>query len=283
MEESKPYTLITGASRGIGEAMAWECAARKHNLALVALPNEGLGKLSKKIEQVHGVKVAFLEINLIADNAPEEVLKWTEEFRLHIDVLINNAGFGQLGRFHEYELGFYRNMIRLNMEVPLALTHLFLPQLRKAKRGYVLNMGSAAGFFPVPHKSVYSASKSFLHFTSRAVQRELRTTNVHLTIVCPNGVPTNDATRARVKQLGWKGKLTAVTPEGVAKASLDGMYKGKKVVIPGRFNQFSVALTRLLGSNYAMKFMEKQFLKELPAVTTPEPPAEQPREEKAFN
>lgn len=272
MEESKAYTLITGASRGIGKAFALEAASRNRNLALVSLPNEGLADLAREIEKSHGVKVAFLETDLAKQDSVEEVYEWTREFQLSIDMLINNAGFGQLGLFHTQELGFYRAMLRLNMEVPLGLTHKFLPQMQSAREAYIINVGSAAGFFPVPHKSVYSASKSFLYFISRAVQRELRNSSVHISVVCPNGVPTNDATRARVKQLGWKGKLTTVSAEGVAKAAFDGAMKKKKVVIPGRFNQFSVFLTRLLGANYAMRFMEKQFQKELPTVesSTPE-------------
>lgn len=269
MDAPQSYTLITGASKGIGQAIALESAKRKKNLALVSLHNEGLPELAQSIRESEGVQVACLEIDLSKERSAEAVYQWTQEEGIVIDTLVNNAGFGQLGIFPQQSLDFYRAMMRLNMEVPLALIHLFLPQLSAAKQGYILNMGSAAGFFPVPHKSVYSASKSFLYFISRAVQHELRNSGVHMSVVCPNGVPTNQATRARVKQLGWKGKLTTVSAESVAIAGLDGLLKKKKVVIPGRFNQFSVLLTRLLGTGYSMRFMEKQFLKELPPIEAP--------------
>ena len=280
MGEKTHFTLITGASKGIGEAFAVECASRGHNLALVALPNEGLADLGKKLSSEYRVQVVTKECDLSLPGAASSVFEWCQELGIQVQVLINNAGFGSTGNFDDKPMEFYTTMINLNVMTMVQLTSLFLPQLKKLDRAYILNMASASGFFPVPQKTVYASTKAFIINVSRALGRELRNTNVKVTVVCPNGVPTTEAVRERVKAIGWKGKMTTVEADYLARIGMDALYKGKSVLIPGWFNQFSVFISWLLPTKVAMGFMEKQFLKEIkeekvspPSERQPQPPA----------
>lgn len=264
MGDKSVFTLITGASKGIGKAFALECASRGHNLALVALPNEELHELCAQISKEFRVQVIGKECDLSVPGGAQEVYDWCRDLGLNVQVLINNAGFGSTGNFDSHSMEFYTTMVSLNVLTMVQLTSLFLPHMRKMERAYILNMSSASGFFPVPQKSVYSSTKAFILNMSRSLQRELRETNIKVTVVCPNGVPTTEAVRSRVDALGWKGRMTTVEADYLAKLGMDSLYKGKTVVIPGWFNRMSVFISWLLPTKVAMGFMEKQFLKELP-------------------
>ncbi len=264
MRNNSVFTLITGASRGIGKAFALECASRGHNLVLVALPNDDLEAICTHISRQYRVRVIGKECDLSVPGTAKEVYDWCKNLDLKIQVLINNAGFGSTGHFDSHPTGFYTNMVNLNVLALVELISLFLPDMRNMEEAYILNMSSASGFFPVPMKSVYSATKAFILNMSRSLQRELRHTNIKVTVVCPNGVPTTDTIKKRVKALGWKGKLTTVDPEFVAKLGMNSLYNGKTVVVPGWINRVSVFISWLLPTKVAMGFMERQFLKELP-------------------
>lgn len=263
MGDKSVFTLITGASRGIGKAFAIECASRGHNLALVALPNEDLDALCTEISKEHRVQVIGKECDLSIQGAPKEVYDWCQELGIKVQVLINNAGFGSTGAFDTHPTEFYTTMVNLNVLAMVQLTSLFLPHLKELDRAYIVNMSSASGFFPVPQKVIYSATKAFILNVSRSLQRELRNTNVKVTVICPNGVPTTEAVRERVETLGWKGRMTTVEADYLAKLGMDSLYKGKTVVVPGWFNRMSIFISWLLPTKVAMGFMEKQFTKEL--------------------
>lgn len=256
------FTLITGASKGIGKAFATECASLGHHLALISLPGEDLEDLSLQLAKDYKVEVVWKETDLSLKESPQEVYDWTISEGIAINVLINNAGFGSLGSFDDHSLAFYDTMINVNVKTPVALTRLFLPHLKAEPKAYILNVGSAASFFPVPKKIIYSCTKAFVLFLSRALGEELKDTNVQVTAVCPNGVPTNEITRARVEQMGWKGKLAAVEPDELARYSMVKMAKGKKVIVPGRANRISLWFSWLMPTSMSMKFMNKQLSKE---------------------
>lgn len=263
MGDKSVFTLITGASRGIGKAFAIECASRGHNLALVALPNEDLDALCTEISKEYRVQVIGKECDLSIQGSPKEIYDWCQELGIKVQVLINNAGFGSTGTFDSHPTEFYTTMVNLNVLAMVQLTSLFLPHLKELDRAYIVNMSSASGFFPVPQKVIYSATKAFILNVSRSLQRELRNTNVKVTVICPNGVPTTEAVRERVEALGWKGRMTTVEADYLAKLGMDSLYKGKTVVVPGWFNRMSIFVSWLLPTKVAMGFMEKQFTKEL--------------------
>lgn len=251
--------LITGASKGIGLALAHELARRGHHLALVSLPNENLLETAAELSRQYGVETRCLEVNLAKEGGPEEVWNWAQRENLVVSILVNNAGFGQVGRFWEYDAEFFDRMLRVNLATSVYLSRKFLESMMKLPEAYILNLGSIASFLPIPHKIIYSGTKGFMYFFSRGLQHELRHTNVHVCVLCPNAVLTNDTMRARVAQMGRKGRWTAKQPEEVAQLAVDSMFRKKKVVIPGWLNRVTVRVIKWSPLFFAMRFMEKNF------------------------
>ncbi|WP_419802945.1 SDR family NAD(P)-dependent oxidoreductase [Mucilaginibacter sp.] len=245
------YALITGASKGIGKAIATELALRKIDLLLVARSAEDLKVLADELGKKHGIKTAFLPIDLSAENAAQQVFDWCLKENFSINILVNNAGYGLSGNFDKYKLEENLNMLQLNMLVPVALTQLFLAQLKTQPKAYILNTASSAAYQSVPGLALYAASKSFLLSFSRGLHQELKKTNVSVTCLSPGATDTDFVVRA---QLGPKGLKAAsqvnMTPEAVAKIAVKAMFRGKAEVIAGAVNKLSVFAAWLLPKGF---------------------------------
>lgn len=270
MMHERTYTLITGASAGIGQAMAKECAARGQNLVLVALQQSGLLETATKLQQVYGVDVKVLELNLTAPHAIQYLYDWCHEQQLMINVLINNAGIGNYSHFQESTLEAYQQMIQLNVGAVVALTHLFVSKLREHDESYVLNVGSFASLMPLPYKSVYAATKSFVLTFSRSLEMELKPFNIHVSCLCPG--PTSTKTMRKRNQHIKKGKgFLTKTPEEVARQAINGLFKKKGLIIPGWKNRFLIRLGRLLPfsvKSYILKKIFKEGVEDEQEATT---------------
>ena len=228
------YTVITGASSGIGKALATECAKRGMNLLLVSLPETGLTEFATELEQNFEISAKFLEINLCDNNAQTKVLEFTKDNKLKVNGLINNVGVGFNGQFEALPAERITQMLMLNMLTTTLMTQLFVPVLRQAPRGYILNMGSLAAFSALPGKSIYAASKAYVLYLTRALASELKGSNLSVTGVFPAGVPTNQAVISRIDKGSKLAKSLTTSMEEVARCSIDGMLKGKEIIIPGR-------------------------------------------------
>lgn len=241
------YALITGASKGIGKAIAEELAARKIDLLLVARSAEMLQQVAKELTEKHAVKTAYLAIDLSEENAVQKVFNWCAENNYNIQILVNNAGYGLSGAFDKYTLAENLNMLQLNTQVPVALTQLFLPQLLLQPQAYILNTASSAAYQSVPGLSLYAATKAFVLSFSRGLHQELRYKNVSVTCVSPGATDTDFVVRA---QLGPKGLKAAsqvnMTPEAVAKIAVKAMFNKKPEVITGTVNKLGAFLSWLL-------------------------------------
>lgn len=255
----KTYTLITGASSGIGKALAEASARRGQNLLLVALPDSKLEQVAKNIQKDYGVEVKYYGIDLTQINAPEKIHRWCVLNCFSINVLINNAGIGAGGAFEEYSLRFYEKLMQLNMIALVSLTRLFIPELQKHQKSYVLNVSSLGGRFDIPFKTVYSASKSFVYSFSRSLREELKNTSVKITVLCPNGVNTNDEVKKRVQEIGWAAKIAFLEPDDVAELALRKMYRGKAAVFPGIVTKVYLALKKILPYSLQLKIMRHFF------------------------
>ncbi len=162
-------------------------------------------------------------------------------------MLINNAGYGLSGPFEKYTADEHAAMMRVNMQVPVALSALFIPQLKEHPKSYILNIASSAAYQAVPGLTVYAASKAFVLHFSRGLAHELRKTNISVTAVSPGGTDTDFANRAKVSAKAVKaGEKLNMTPEAVAKQAISAMYSGKIEVITGFINQLGAALVWLL-------------------------------------
>lgn len=258
-QSSERFTLITGASAGIGRALAVESARRGRNLILVSLPDEGLPNLAADLEIDHRVKVKFVELNLTEDGSCRKIFEWCEKEKLRVDRLINNAGLGMGGPFQKYTDNYYEKSMFLNMTAPVALIRMFLPSMQELDKAWILNTGSMAGFFPIPYKTVYAASKSFLLYLTLGLQEELKGSGIQLSILCPNAVPTNDDVKQRIKSAGWMSRITIQTPEKIAQLALDKMEKDKTVIIPGFVNKLSYIIKGLVPFSLRAKIIARVF------------------------
>ena len=236
-----PTALVTGASAGIGRALAEEFATHGHDLVLVARREERLRTLADVLEAERGVTVAVLPMDLADDGAPERLFDALADREIELDTLVNNVGVGAYGRFGEGDLADQRTQFRLNVEVLVELTHRFLGGRTE---GQVLNVGSVAGFTPGPLLAGYYASKAYVNSFSEALAAEYRDTAVDVTVVCPGPVDTEFQERAGMGDSAVAQVFTH-TPAEVAEAAYDGLRAGKAVVIPGVPMKLLAALLRV--------------------------------------
>jgi short-subunit dehydrogenase len=226
--------LITGASSGIGSELARLLAARGHNIALAARRRERLDELANELRARHGVEAEVHECDLADDGARGRLIDSLQQGPKHVAGLCNNAGYGSFGRFWELPRDSEADMVRVNVLALVELTHAFLPAMVERGSGAVLEVGSLAGYQPLPTNATYAATKAFVQSFSEAVSAELRGTGVSLTVLCPGPVSTEFGEVAGVGELeGNLPGFISQSPHGVARAGVEGMVKGKRVVFPG--------------------------------------------------
>ena len=223
--------LITGASKGIGKEFAHIHAARGGDLVLVARSEELLREVKKNIQKIHQRKIRVLVKDLTEENAPQEIFDWCEAEGITVKILINNAGYGGRGLFHERDWATDRNMIQLNIVALTALTRLFLPGMVARKKGRVLNVSSTASLVPGPLQAVYFATKAYVTSFSNAIAEELRGTGVTVTALLPGATETNFADVAGMSDT--EIFKNAVSARSVAKEGYEAMRDGKLEVISG--------------------------------------------------
>lgn len=238
--------LITGATSGIGLALAKVFAKNNYNLILVARKQEDLNKTKLDLESQFHVAVTTIAKDLSDGKAPQEIYDFCLQQNLRVDVLVNNAGFGSYGPFIDIELPKQLAMIDLNMRALTHLIGLFLPEMVARKTGKILNVASTAAFQPGPFFAVYYASKAYVLSLSEALRSEQRSSGVGVTCLCPG--PTK--TEFFSKELAIKG--TRLIKSGymmeaadVAEIAYKGLMKNKAVVIPGFLNKLVAFSTRL--------------------------------------
>ena len=227
----KNVALITGASKGIGREFALLHAARGGDLVILARSEDELRQLKKEIQKRHERKVRVLVKDLTEEQAPQEVFDWCEAEEIQVKILINNAGFGGHGLFHEREWATDRNMIQLNIIALTALTRLFLPGMVARKKGRILNVSSTASLVPGPLQAVYFATKAYVTSFSNAIAEELRDTGVTVTALLPGATDTHFANVAGMEDAELF--KNAVSARSVAKDGYDAMRDGELEVISG--------------------------------------------------
>jgi uncharacterized protein len=240
------YALITGASGGIGLAMARELAVRKHDLLLVARSGQTLQQLADDIRGKHQVKVEVLAIDLSTPDAPKAVLTWIQSANYPVDILINNAGFGSWGMYDEIPEAEFQGMMQLNMVTLANLCRLLLPILKKENRSYILNVSSTAAYQAVPTLSLYAATKAFVLVLTRGLNWELKGTSVTASCLSPGPTTTGFIDRANLGRIKEKAEKFSMSAEAVARIALNGMFAGKAEIIPGVTNWLSAKLAEIV-------------------------------------
>jgi uncharacterized protein len=193
------YALITGCGSGLGKALAEECAKRNYHLILVSLPGRDLEDTYTYLRQQYQVEVHSLSLDLCDMESHTVIRTYLDDHKIRLHLLINNAGLGSAGAFQQEPFNLYSKMLQLNINNTVLLTHTLIPYIDKG--GHILNTGSAGGFFDMPYKLVYSATKRFIYGFSRGLRLELRKQHIGVTVLCPGGINTNDAVRARVAKM----------------------------------------------------------------------------------
>ncbi len=227
--------LITGASSGIGRDLARLMAA-DFDLILVARGRDQLGELRKELESQHSTRVHVMPADLSRAEAPDGLFAEITRRGLQVDILINNAGFGVYGRFSATKSPDELRMIQLNITTLTHLTKLALPGMLERKHGRILNVASTAGFQPGPLMAVYYATKAYVISFSEAIANELKGSGVSVTCLCPGPTATEFASHAKVDK-SQLFKRVAMSSLIVARAGLEGMLRGKTLVIPGARNK----------------------------------------------
>jgi short-subunit dehydrogenase len=252
--------LITGASKGIGKAIAIELAKKKYNLLLIARDEELLKTTCEFIEKEYAVIAQYIAIDLSDSSAVQKIYDHVIEQNLDIEILVNNAGYGLSGYFDKYPLNEIINMMNLNMQTVVQLTHQFLPLLKERKQAYILNVASSAAYQAVPCLSVYAASKSFVLSFSRGLHQELRSSNVSVTCISPG--PTNTAFVERAN-LGKKGLEAAekvnMQPQEVAIIAVNALFRKKQEVITGTLNKLGAFMSWLLPKKWIERITMKLY------------------------
>jgi short-subunit dehydrogenase len=252
--------LITGASGGIGKAFAEELAARSVNLVLVSRSEQKLNQLAKQLQEQYQIQVDVIAKDLTDPGAAQVLYDTTQAKGLTIDLLINNAGFGDYGDFAERDGERQVKMVQLNILALVDITHTFLPEMRQRRSGSIINVSSLSAFQPIPYLSVYAASKAFILNFSQALWAENRSYGVRVLVVCPGPVETNFFTEANMPP-ALAGKTNKIsTSQEVVQESLKALEKGESIVVVGGFSTHAITkLSPLVPRRILLNMLERQF------------------------
>lgn len=235
------YTVITGASRGLGKALAEVCAQKGFHLILISLPGENIARMAENLNLTYKIDAISMEADLTMSKALKKMIGYINS-RFNVNMLINNAGMGGSGHFQDASEQYIHNIIMLNIRALALLTHGLLPNLKQQREAYILNIASMASFGPMPYKTVYPASKAFVYSFSRGLSAELHGSNVSVSVAHPGGMATNSDVRERIKQHNKLIRSTILEPEKVANICIGQLLKKDRLIIPGFMNKLSYLL-----------------------------------------
>jgi len=251
--------LITGASSGIGYHLAREFARNGHPVAIVAPILHELEDVANEIRNEFKVKVNPIAVDLTEADAADELFSALEEVDEPVEILVNNAGLGQRGKFWENPEERDIEMIRLNVEATTRMLRVFLPSMIERGRGWILNTASIAGFEPGPLQAVYHATKAYVRSLSESLAQELKDTGVSLTALCPGPTDTDFFLKADMMETKAFQKGNLMAPQVVAEAAYKGLVAGDLLVVPGMMNKVAVASRRILTEPAQAKMNEMMY------------------------
>ncbi len=253
-----PYqalALVTGSSAGIGQEIARALAARGYDLILTARRRKALEDLASESASSFGVTCHVIPIDLAEPTSPSRLAAEVAAKGIELDVLVNNAGFGDVGPFADTDLPKLRAMVQVNVLAVTELTRLILPSMRKRGRGKVLNVGSTAGFQPGPWMAVYYATKAYVNSWSQALANELAETGITVTVLCPGPTESEFAAVSGMAKTRLLKSRSMMAGRSVAEAGVRGMMRGQPVVIPGVQNKLMVFGERFLPRSWVVKIV----------------------------
>lgn len=242
-EWSGKWALITGASAGIGKALAIELAASGTNLVLTARRRDRLQDLAKQLSSKHKINAEIFEADLAKPSAPEEIFALTREKGIAVELLINNAGFGQYGELSSVEPQRLLDMVQVNCSAVLHLTRLYLPNMIARRRGDILIVASTVAFQAVPYISTYAATKAFDLFLAEGLAEEMKPHGIRVCALCPG---TTESEFHDAAAHPSHARRRSETAEKVARTGLRALAAGKSYVISGAVNYLGAHSQRLV-------------------------------------
>lgn len=257
MENKQSYTLITGATSGIGYELAKLFAADGNHLIIVARHEEGLERVSRELSEAHNIDVVPIPKDLFKREAAFELYEQVTSAGMVVDTLVNDAGQGQYGEFVDTEICRELDIIQLNVCSLVVLTKLFLREMVARGEGKILNLSSVASKSPGPFQSVYHGTKAFVQSFTEAIRDENKDSGVTITALLPGATATDffnkaDMTDSKIVQ---EGKLADAA--GVAKDGYDALQDGDDIVISGLKNKFNVAMNKLMSDEQKAAMVHK--------------------------
>ncbi len=243
MNVKNKTVLITGASSGIGKEFATQLAGKGASLIITARSEDALNKLASQLEQEYtGIWVKVIPLDLLESNSPQTLFSTIKTMNISVDYLINNAGFGQFCEFTNEKFSRYQQMITLNINALVELSHLFLPEMKKNNAGGIINVASTGSFQPLPYQAVYGASKAFVLSFSEALSGELLESNVHVMALCPGMTESNFMDNANADTSSMK----LSSAHDVVKTGLDAFGKKRIFIVAGLMNYLTSLVPRLV-------------------------------------
>jgi short-subunit dehydrogenase len=237
------WALVTGASAGIGAALARQLAAGGTNLVLTARRRDRLAGLAGELSSKHDIRTLVCVADLAKTSGPEEIFAFTEGKNIEVDLLVNNAGFGAYGEFQKLKAERLVEMVQVNVSAVVHLTHLYLPGMIERKSGDILILASTAAFQAVPYITTYAATKSFDLQFAEGLAEEVRRFRVHVCALCPGGTESEFLQVAGQRHHSRRPQETA---EKVARVGLRALAAGKSSVISGFTNWLGAETVRFV-------------------------------------
>ena len=259
MHRRRPLVLITGATGGLGKAMAVECAARGWDLFLTDTTGVALETLAAGLRNAHAVRVLHHTCDLTDPAARAALFDRAAKEGLRFWSLVNVAGLDYEGPFYERSGSQIRSIIRLNIEATLEMTHAVLEFRDPLSPFRIITVSSLAAFNPMPVKATYAASKRFLLDFFLALREEVRALGATVTVLCPGGLPTTPGAIEGIQAQGWLGVLTTQNVGSVAAATIDAALRGRAVVVPGFANQIVRALSAVTPAPIVVRLIANRW------------------------
>jgi len=250
------WALVTGASSGIGVALASQLAAGGTHLLLTARRRDRLEDLARKLSAAHGIQTEVIVADLAQPGAPDEIHSFTREKGLAIDLLINNAGFGQYGELSQVATQRLLDMVQVNCMAVVHLTRLFLPDMITRRRGDILILASTAAFQAVPYISTYAATKAFDLYFAEGLAEEMKPYGIRVCALCPGSTESEFHAAAGQEQFTSQNPETA---EKVARLGLQALASGKSYVISGLGNYMGAHSQRIVPRRMVTRIAANMF------------------------